>query len=132
MDDVTLVRRALESWNIDREVTADAFTDDFVWDMSTFEGWTEDRQYPGVEGARRFLDMWTASWDKYDLQVEDVWPGVEGKVVADVVQHGVSPAGLPVEMIFAMVWTVRDGLLARMSMYRDRDAAAEAANAPGG
>ncbi|HEY1276855.1 MAG TPA: nuclear transport factor 2 family protein [Thermoleophilaceae bacterium] len=127
MADVTLVRRAIEGWNAERSLRGDRFTDDFVWDMSTFEGWTEERRYPGLEGARRFLDTWTAAWDQYDLKVEDVRPGAGGKVVADVVQHAVSPAGLEVEMEFAMVWTVRDGMFAYMSMFRDRAAAAAAA-----
>jgi ketosteroid isomerase-like protein len=130
LDDVGFVRVGLERWIDTREIHPDRFGEGFVWDMSTFEGWTEEQQYPGPEGARRFLDLWTTTWDEYDLQIEDIRAGAAGKVVADMIQRAVSPAGLEVEMTFAMVWTVRDSRLAWMSMYRDRGEAAAAAAVP--
>jgi ketosteroid isomerase-like protein len=49
------------------------------------------------------------------------------RVVALMHQHGRSKtAGMPVEMSFAMVWTLRDGREARMDMYSDPDEALEA------
>jgi ketosteroid isomerase-like protein len=42
------------------------------------------------------------------------------KVVAIVRQHGQSKtSGLPVDMAFGQVWTIRDGESARMEMYAD-------------
>jgi len=41
-------------------------------------------------------------------------------VVAFMYQRGTSNEGVPVEMSFAQVWTIRDGKQARMEMYSDR------------
>jgi ketosteroid isomerase-like protein len=50
------------------------------------------------------------------------------KVVVLVRQNGRSKtAGMPVEMSFAQVWTLRDGKQTRMEMYSDRDEALAAA-----
>jgi ketosteroid isomerase-like protein len=49
-------------------------------------------------------------------------------VVTFVRQHAQPRSGGPeVEMRFAQVWTLRDGLVERMEMYYDRDEALEAA-----
>ena len=54
------------------------------------------------------------------------------KVVALVHQRGTSKAaGMPVEMSFAQVFTLRDGRQSRMEMYSDRGEAIEAAGAVG-
>jgi len=46
------------------------------------------------------------------------------KVVAFMRQRGTSKAaGMPVEMSFAQVFTIRDGKESRMEMYSDRDEA---------
>jgi len=99
----------------------------FVWDMSNFHGWPEQQLYEGVVGAEAFLTDWTAAWDEWELDVEDVRDAGE-KVVVLVRQRGRSKtAGMPVDMSFAQVWTIRDGEQTRMEMYSDRDEALNAA-----
>jgi ketosteroid isomerase-like protein len=106
---------------------ADSASSDFVWDMSNFHGWPEQQTYEGVDGARSFLQDWTSAWDDWELEVE-AFRDAGNKVVCLVRQHGRSKAaGMPVDMSFAQVWTVRDGRQARMDMYSDRAEALEAA-----
>jgi ketosteroid isomerase-like protein len=94
-------------------------TPDFVWDMSNFLGWPEQQVYEGVEGTLSFLRNWTAAWDDWELEV-DALHDAGDRVVAVMRQRGRSKAtGMPVEMSFAMVWTLRDGKQARMEMYSD-------------
>jgi ketosteroid isomerase-like protein len=99
---------------------------DFVWDMSTFRGWPEQRLYVGVEGARAFLRDWTAPFDDWTIELQALYDAGE-RVVAVCRQRGRSrTTNLPVEMLFGMVWTVRDGLETRMEMYADPDEALKA------
>ena len=104
---------------------------DFVWDMSNFRGWPEQQTYEGVEGAREFLRDWLEAWDDWELQVEALHDAGD-KVVVIVRQRGRSKTrGLPVDMAFGQVWTIRDGKSARMEMYADPVEALEAVGLSG-
>ena len=116
---VEIVRAAYESFQDTGEFAGQFVTPDFVWDMSKFRGWPEQQIYEGIEGARRFLREWLDAWEDWELEV-DAYHEAGEKVVVVVRQHGRSKAsGLPVNMRFAQVWTVRDGKETRMEMYAD-------------
>jgi ketosteroid isomerase-like protein len=79
-----------------------------------------------MRGGKRFLRDWTSAWDDWELEVEGLHDAGE-KVVVLVRQRGRSKAaGMPVDMSFAQVWTLRDGKEARMEMYSDPNEALEA------
>jgi ketosteroid isomerase-like protein len=119
MDNLEIVRAAYERFRATGRFVADLTTTDFVWDMSNFRGWPEEQVYAGAEGAEAFLREWTATWDDWELNVEELRDAGE-KVVALVRQQGRSrPSGLQVDMSFAQVWTIRDGKQTRMDMYSD-------------
>jgi ketosteroid isomerase-like protein len=114
-----LVRRSYAAFIERGELRPDRFTDDFVWDMSTFTGWPEKSQYRGVEGAVEFLENWTGSFDDWSLELRDVIDA-GGDVVLICHQRGrAKSTGAEVEMDFAQVWTVRHGKLAYQRMYAD-------------
>jgi ketosteroid isomerase-like protein len=116
---VEIIRRSQEEFQTTGQPDADLMTPDFVWDMSNFVGWPEQQVYEGVEGTLSFLGNWTAAWDDWELEV-DALHDAGDRVVAVMRQRGRSKAtGMPVEMSFAMVWTLRDGKHARMEMYSD-------------
>ena len=126
-ENVELVRRGYERFATTGQFVADIASPDFVWDMSNFHGWPEQQTYEGPEGAQGFLNDWVSAWDDWELEV-DALHDAGDKVVVLVRQRGRSKtAGMPVEMIFAQVWTLRDGKQIRMEMYSDRDEALEAA-----
>jgi ketosteroid isomerase-like protein len=126
-ENVEIVRRGLERYAATREFTDDIVTPDFVWDMSNFHGWPEQQVYEGADGARTFLEAWRDAWETWELEVDALHDAGE-RVVSVMRQHGRSKAaGMPVEMSFAMVWTLRDGKEARMDMYSDPDEALRAA-----
>jgi ketosteroid isomerase-like protein len=126
-ENVELVRRGYELFAATGDVADELATSDFVWDMSNFHGWPEQQVYEGVEGARAFLGEWTGAWEHWVLEV-DSFHDAGDKVVALVHQHGRSKAaGMPVEMHFAQVWTLREGKQSRMDMYSDPAEALEAA-----
>ena len=120
-----IVREGYERFASTGELAPDLATDDFVWDMSNFHGWPEQQVYEGVDGARAFDSAWLEAWEDWELEVEALHDAGD-KVVALVRQHGTSKAaGMPVEMSFAQVFTLRDGRQSRMEMYSDRSEALE-------
>jgi ketosteroid isomerase-like protein len=130
-ENVEMVRRGYERFAATGEFVEDIVSPEFVWDMSNFHGWPEQQTYEGVEGARSFLEEWVSAWDDWELEVDSLHDAGD-KVVSFVRQRGRSKAaGMPVEMSFAQVWTLRDGKQTRMDMYSDREEALEAAGLSG-
>ncbi len=126
-ENVEIVRDGYERFSATGELIDEITTEDFVWSMSNFHGWPEQQEYLGIEGARTFLREWSDAWEDWELEIDAVHDGGD-KVVVLLHQRGRSKAaGMPVEMSFAQVWTIRDGKQARMDMYSDSGEALEAA-----
>jgi ketosteroid isomerase-like protein len=126
-ENVDLVRRAYEHRQAEGDFLEEVIAPDFVWDMSKFSNWPEDAIYEGIDGARRFIREWTAAFDDWELEVEAIHDAGGDKVVSVVRQRGRSrTTGLPVDMLFAQVFTIRDGKETRMEMYADPDEAMKA------
>jgi ketosteroid isomerase-like protein len=117
---VEIVRRGLEYFLANGEPLEEILGPDFVWDMSTFRDVLGVQEsYEGVEGVRLFIREWTEAFEEWELEVEEYHDAGE-KVVAVCRQRGRSAlGGVPVEMLFAQVYTLRDGLEIRMEMYAD-------------
>jgi ketosteroid isomerase-like protein len=131
LENVEIVRGAYERFRATRRVVAELVTPNFIWDMSNFRGWPEQQVYEGPEGAQSFIDEWSGAWDDWELEVDALHDAGE-RVVALIHQRGRSKAnGLPVDMSFAQVWTIKDGKQTRMDMYSDCIEALEAAGLRG-
>jgi ketosteroid isomerase-like protein len=125
-ENVEVVRRGYEGFAATGVINPDITARDFVWDMSNFHGWPEQQTYEGTEEVQGFLRDWMGAWDDWELEAEALHDAGD-KVVAMMSQRGRSKAaGMPVEMSFAQVWTLRDGKQIRMDMYSDRDEALRA------
>lgn len=125
-ENVELVRQALEYFKATGEFSPDLAAPEFVWDMSTFRGWPEENTYEGLEGAQRFMRDWLAAWDDWQFDVESFHDAGD-KVVAIVRQQGRATAtGMPVDMTFAQVFTLRHGKQVRTQLYVDPSEALEA------
>jgi ketosteroid isomerase-like protein len=122
-ENVELIRRGYEVFVNTGEPLGENLADDFVWDMSTFRGWPEQQTYEGLEGMRQFVDDWVGAWEDWRLEVEELHDAGDD-VVAILRQSGRSKAtGLPVDMHFAQVWTIRDGKQTHMRMFREPEEA---------
>jgi len=123
---VEIVQSAYEYVQATGRVHAQLVAADFVWDMSKFTGWPERQLYEGIVGAQSFIDDWSAAWDGWQMTFEAFYDA-GAQIVAVVRQHGRAKAtGMTVDMLFAQVWTIRDGMLTRMEMYADPVAALHA------
>jgi ketosteroid isomerase-like protein len=118
-ENVAIVRGGYEEFRRRGSLVRELLAPEFVWDMSHFHGWPEQQVYEGVQGAERFIEEWTSAWDDWDLGIEELRDAGD-QVVAVHRQRGRSKStGLPVDMSFAMVWTLREGKQTRMEMYSD-------------
>jgi ketosteroid isomerase-like protein len=125
-ENVEIVQRGYEQFRATGRLVAETVTPDFVWDMSNFHGWPEQQLYEGIEEAETFLSDWAAAWDDWELDLEGLHDAGD-RVVVLVRQRGRSKAvGMPVDMSFAQVWTLRDGKQTRMEMYSDPNEALRA------
>ncbi|MFL5819500.1 MAG: nuclear transport factor 2 family protein [Solirubrobacteraceae bacterium] len=123
------VRRGIERLRETGELELGEVTDDFVWDLSTYEGWPEQPEYRGAEGADEFIRDWLDAWSEWSIEVERILEcGV--RVVALCRQRGTAKAsGAPVETAVAQVWTFQGERAARMRMYATHQEALAAVGA---
>ena len=124
-ENVELVRAGYERYAATGELGRD-WTADFVWDVSNLH-WPGKQVYEGVDGARTFLREWADSWVDWELAPQSFHDAGDRVVVLLRQRARSKSTGLPVEMSFAQVWTLRDGLRTRMEMYSDPDEALAAA-----
>jgi ketosteroid isomerase-like protein len=116
-ENVDVVRRGYEYFAANGVLFGEIFATEFVWDMSTFSGWPERQTYEGVDGAMEFIADWSEAWEDWALELADLLDAGD-RVVAVVRQRGRSKVtGMEVDMSFAQVWTVRQGLQTHMAMY---------------
>jgi ketosteroid isomerase-like protein len=117
-ENVEIVRRGYEHWLATGDLLAENFHPDFVWDMSTFDGWLERQTYSGIAGGAAFIADWDAAWEDWTLEVEDYIDAGDELVVAIIHQRARSKGtGVSVDMHFGQVWTIQDGKQRLMRMY---------------
>jgi ketosteroid isomerase-like protein len=91
-----------------------------VWDLTHFREWP-DNTYHGHDGLLRFLDEWLEVWDNFETDVEEIVAAPDGRVLSLAWQRGTGrESGLPMEMEWALIGTVRDGRVVRVEHYDDR------------
>ena len=122
-----LVRRFEKSWGKqDLDAALECVHDDLEFDwsdsMGPFVG-----TYKGRAGLTRFwMDMLEA-WQEFSPEIEEVVDcGPERLITLDVVRARGKGSGIDMEARGAMLWTVRDGKIARVKMFQTKDDALEA------
>jgi ketosteroid isomerase-like protein len=97
---------------------------DSVWDMSPLGLGT----YEGPAATRRFFEEWTASYENYRIEPEEILELGNGVVFARVRQGG-RPAGSSgdVSLLYAAVVVWKEGIVARLTNYTNIDEARAAA-----
>jgi ketosteroid isomerase-like protein len=123
-----LVRQAWDAWlRGDVDDLFAFFHPEIVWDMTHFRDWP-DATYRGDEGVRRFLDEWLEVWDEYEVGVDEILAAPDGRIVSLAWQRGKGRrSGLPMEMEWAQITTMRDGKIIQMDNYDRRSEALEEA-----
>jgi ketosteroid isomerase-like protein len=111
------------------EAVSPFFHEDFEIVAPTFVAGQGER-FVGLQGLRDGWLDWLGPWESYRVEVEDVIDAGDHAVV--LVRDYGRRAGMAAEVgvIGGAVWTVRDGKVARVAFYLNRDEALKAAGLP--
>jgi ketosteroid isomerase-like protein len=120
-----VVIRALEVWNSRPDVTEEAFAEfahpELVVDLSG--NVLNPAVYEGFEGFKAFAESVGEAWAEFRMEPEETFERGE-LVVALVRAVGKGrESGVEIAADVAMVFEVRDGLVASMRVEPDREAA---------
>jgi ketosteroid isomerase-like protein len=119
-DPVAIVDRAYRMvwYEDDLEGAFRDVSEEFEW---VVPGHPEGAVRRGPEGAIAFFRDWLDAWE--DVQVEwELHRADDERVLAVSVQRARGRgSGVPVELRFAQLWTLRDGLAVRMVLFADVD-----------
>jgi ketosteroid isomerase-like protein len=124
---VELVRSMLADFSAFNRVLA-VLSPDFVWDLSTFEGWTGQTRYEGADAFIEFMRKWLEPYDEWQIESEEIVESGGGKVVATLRQTGrLRGSDSSAEMHYGIVYTVDGGQIRRAQVYRTPEEALESA-----
>jgi ketosteroid isomerase-like protein len=123
-ENVEIVRRGLTRLLETGEVLWDLLAVDLdVYDHDT----PDQGGYKGHKGFEHWLADWGAAWGEWSLDPEEFIDAGE-RVLALVRMTATGRgSGIEVSRADAIVYTVRDGRIARIDYYNDRDEARQAA-----
>lgn len=83
--------------------------------------------YVGVDEIRAYMRQFLADWTDAAIEAEDIVGGGDA-VAVSVRQHATGTgSGLPVDMRYWQVWTLREGAVTRIESVRSRSEALEVA-----
>ena len=126
-ENVEVVRSALEHFAA-TDGLLDVLAPDVVWDMGTFDGWPDAREFHGAAGIREFVTLWREPYDDWSMQLDEVHDCGGKRVLAILHQSG-EPHGSnsKVHLEYGLLLTVEDGLVHRIEAYATPAAARQAA-----
>ena len=122
---VELVVRAHQLSRRDPESFFSVCDPNVEWDVSRLM--PDGRVYHGHEGVSEFWRGWTGTWQGFDFTLDEAVDAGGETVVARVRQVGRGRgSGVPVELFFGQVWTIRNGMVVRFQAFPDYRSALEA------
>jgi ketosteroid isomerase-like protein len=88
------------------------------------------RSYNGHSGIREYFDDIESAWAEWNVDVEQVAEGADGRVVIVMTMRARGKgSGIELAERTAHIWTVRDGRLLRNELHRNPDEAMRALDA---
>jgi ketosteroid isomerase-like protein len=130
-ENVALVRAAWDAWEPDDiEGYAAHWHPEIEW--RAIEGAPDDAgPIQGADALRAYYQDWVDTFDDLDNEMLEVVDAGADTVVSVQRGTGVAKAsGVPTEIVYSVVYTVRDGLIVSGREYATREAAFEAAGLP--
>jgi ketosteroid isomerase-like protein len=88
-------------------------------------------EYRGHDGFGRWLENWDAAWSEFSMKPEEFIDAGERVVSVFRMKATGRSSGVAVERQDAIVWEVRDGKIARVDYYNNRQQALEAVGLEG-
>jgi len=125
-ENVEIVRRALTEFDESQRLSA-AFAPNFIFEGRTFRG-APIFEYHGWEGFFEFFEDWVDAYDVWEQEIGQILDGRGDRVAVLAHQRGRLRGTQDwVELDYGIVYTVTDGLIRRVELYRTAEEALEAA-----
>jgi ketosteroid isomerase-like protein len=125
-DDLSLLKGLLGEWSRGEFWNAEVYAEDVVFVVSG----PEPAEYHGIAGLTAAWRDFLSAWDDFRIETERV---VRGKgdvyVLLMRLQARGKGSGVDIDAQVANVVNMRDGRIARLEMFWDREAALRAAGA---
>ena len=124
-ENVEIVRAVHDGWaRGDFRVAQELFAPDFSWDQPAEAVESGSRRGPEVRDAlRNLFDV----YDDYRVEASEFIDGGDEVVVVARSKGTAKASRMELDQLFAFVWTVQGGRLARLRVFTDREQALEAA-----
>jgi ketosteroid isomerase-like protein len=130
-ENIELVRRFEQGWSKrDLDAVLECVDDGVEFD------WSESRSpfvgnYRGRDGVTRFFRDMLDAWEEFSPEAEEfVECGPDTLESLDVVRARGKGSGIYTEARGAMLWTVKEGRIARAKMFQTKEEALAAAELP--
>jgi ketosteroid isomerase-like protein len=121
-----VVRLGYEAQNVTNRVNVDNLTPDAVLIQPGAEVGAEGT-FHGPEGFVRGWKVMTDTWDEFEAVPEELFdPGGDQILVFARLRGRAHASGIPLDEPVAHLFSFRDGKLARLKVYEDREEALKA------
>jgi ketosteroid isomerase-like protein len=126
-ENVEIVRAMRDAYNRgDRDAALKDMSPDFELDMSRSMGLPQQRGIFKLDQLRQFWDELVETWESLRMEAEDFIEAGD-LVIVPQTAYARGRYGIEVRSRTAVVYTIRDGAIVRMTMYQELDDALEAA-----
>lgn len=126
-ENVDVVRASFEAWRRGGLDAAAGFWDPKI-DWRPMEGAPDDfGVMHGIEAVRAYMQDWIDMFDDVRLEAEELIDAGDHVVAVQRGSGRAKISGVPGELRYAVVYTVRDGKIVRAREYADREQALQAA-----
>jgi ketosteroid isomerase-like protein len=121
-----IVRQVAERWNAgDIDGLLELYADDLV--VHTGEHWPESGPVQGKEAFRESIDEWLSVWQSIAIETDHVETHGDRVVAHGAWKSTGRMSGVEGAMPIHIVFTVRDGRIARLEWFPDHERAVAAA-----
>jgi ketosteroid isomerase-like protein len=127
-ENVEIIQRGYEHF----EATGEPVWDDFAETVEIRDHQSPDQGlYVGHAGWRRWIEDWSAAWNEWSVEVEDILDvGDSVLVLIHHTAHG-SSSGLGLDSHDGILYGFREGKVVTVDYYTGRERALEAAGIAG-
>ena len=126
-ENVEIVRRMLAEFRETQQPLTEAFAPDFIWDLSTFQGWPGQKRFTGIGEFNEFFASWIEPYSEWTQEIVRLQSAGQNQVVATMRQRArLRDSGSWVDLHYGILWTLSEGVIQRAQLYTPPEDALEA------
>ncbi|MEA2331396.1 MAG: SnoaL-like domain [Thermoleophilaceae bacterium] len=127
MDNLDVIRELARRWNAgDMDEVIGLYAEDAV--TRTGAHWPEQATYQGRDAIRASIEEWQSMWEMTLAEVDSLEEYGDKVVATGAWQMRGRSSGVDGQMPIAILFTIRDGKIATLEWFPDRDHAVAAAH----